>query len=997
MRPVKLVVEGIRSYRAITEVDFSDLTLFALIGDTGAGKSSLIEAMCLALYGSTTWSGRNVAELMCDSAERMAVEFTFTAANDTWTVTRAHRRAGGVPIHKLTSASGQRENGADAVTRRVQKVIGLNKEQFLKAVVMPQGRFEELLKATPAHRTDLLKGIFRLQSLDAVRSQVATMTSRWREPVAELRGERGVLASDSAQAVADATEEHRVAAEHAGVLKQRADAAARAQEAADKAAQRAELLQREITAAGNELDAAAATDIGPIELAAAEIARLTVEAAQAQDEAAAKAAAAEVLATSALGGFTTRDDAVTGRGRLLRAGEAVVTQLDARDSATKELAELDAGKPPDEIDPELDRAAETTSEHHEEARSALRDAQRSLDEATLAYRHWNERRAKSAASSTALKSAAASKASAVAEAEARVGALGQAELELEEAREAQEAATRSCAAAASGAGCEPGDNCPVCARPLDAGFTPPLAPDLERATAAVRTAAAAVEHCRSAATTAGAALARAEAKAEAASNELDQAVADLEFASVELRRRVAVAVSDDLREDAAVAGLAAVVADLGREVTTTAHALSAATDVANQARRDLAATQSGWQARHAHASEAHRQACAALTRTRADLAGLPERWRPSPDAEPATLEALAEALDAALTDHATHSATAENERESHTVAARALLALRTREATSVTQPVTELVTAVNRARAAVGDLAALLETTVILPDDATARAPLSEVACAVAALQTAGRAVLDAATTQHGRDSAAARKATVEFEEVLRLSDTTTLGDLRSQAGGAEAKAGHAHKELARVIAAASRAAQIDEILVVASPFLDALDALNKLLTDGRFIGHLVREREVALLTEASRVLRRLSGDRFGFGEDFSVIDRLSGRERGPDTLSGGERFQASLALALALVEIATRGGGQLEAVFIDEGFGSLDAASLDQALVTLGAVASDGKLVALVSHLRQVAEYVDQVLLVECDDATGSRVRLLDPSERDKLLADDSRSRMTG
>jgi exonuclease SbcC len=107
-------------------------------------------------------------------------------------------------------------------------------------------------------------------------------------------------------------------------------------------------------------------------------------------------------------------------------------------------------------------------------------------------------------------------------------------------------------------------------------------------------------------------------------------------------------------------------------------------------------------------------------------------------------------------------------------------------------------------------------------------------------------------------------------------------------------------------------------------------DALNKLLTDGKFIGYLVREREVALLTEASRVLRSVSGDRFGFGfgfgfgDGFKVIDRHSGQERGPDTLSGGERFQASLALALALVEIATRSGGQLEAVFVDEGFVSV-------------------------------------------------------------------------
>jgi exonuclease SbcC len=245
-----------------------------------------------------------------------------------------------------------------------------------------------------------------------------------------------------------------------------------------------------------------------------------------------------------------------------------------------------------------------------------------------------------------------------------------------------------------------------------------------------------------------------------------------------------------------------------------------------------------------------------------------------------------------------------------------------------------------------------------------------------------------------GAEAAAQTKA---LQSTLSAAGTPTLGALRASAGAARSDEAHAGDELARVTAAAARATQIDTILEVAGPFLASLDALTRLLADGKFVGHLVREREVALLAEASRVLRSLSGDRFGFGPGFKVIDRHSGQERGPDTLSGGERFQASLALALALVEIATRSGGQLEAVFVDEGFGSLDAGSLDQALTTLGAVASDGKLVALVSHLRQVAEYVDQVLLVERDDATGSHVRALDLTERDALLAEDARSRMTG
>ena len=76
-----------------------------------------------------------------------------------------------------------------------------------------------------------------------------------------------------------------------------------------------------------------------------------------------------------------------------------------------------------------------------------------------------------------------------------------------------------------------------------------------------------------------------------------------------------------------------------------------------------------------------------------------------------------------------------------------------------------------------------------------------------------------------------------------------------------------------------------------------------------------------------------------------------------PDTLLGGERFQAALGLALALVEIAPRGGGRLDAAFIDEDFGSLDSNALDVALEALANVSGDGKIVALTSHLRRVAE----------------------------------------
>jgi ABC-type hemin transport system ATPase subunit len=72
-----------------------------------------------------------------------------------------------------------------------------------------------------------------------------------------------------------------------------------------------------------------------------------------------------------------------------------------------------------------------------------------------------------------------------------------------------------------------------------------------------------------------------------------------------------------------------------------------------------------------------------------------------------------------------------------------------------------------------------------------------------------------------------------------------------------------------------------------------------------------------------------------------------------------------SLALALGLVELAGRGGGRLDALFLDEGFGSLDANSLSEALDVLGRQAETGRMVAVISHLRSVAEAMDRVLAV--------------------------------
>src|SRR5713101_5397164 len=121
----------------------------------------------------------------------------------------------------------------------------------------------------------------------------------------------------------------------------------------------------------------------------------------------------------------------------------------------------------------------------------------------------------------------------------------------------------------------------------------------------------------------------------------------------------------------------------------------------------------------------------------------------------------------------------------------------------------------------------------------------------------------------------------------------------------------------------------------------------------------------------------------------FEIVDRLTGLPRGVKTLSGGETFLASQALALGLVELAGRGGGRLDSLFLDEGFGSLDANSLAEALDALGRQAETGRLVAVISHLRSVAEAMDRVLAITAAPA-GSRAHWLGGDERDELIAED-------
>lgn len=114
-------------------------------------------------------------------------------------------------------------------------------------------------------------------------------------------------------------------------------------------------------------------------------------------------------------------------------------------------------------------------------------------------------------------------------------------------------------------------------------------------------------------------------------------------------------------------------------------------------------------------------------------------------------------------------------------------------------------------------------------------------------------------------------------------------------------------------------------------------------------------------------------------GLDLNVVDHVSGKQREVKTLSGGESFLASLSLALGLAdEVQSSAGGiQLDTMFVDEGFGSLDDESLKSAINVLQNLAGDHRLVGIISHVNELENKIDKIVRVKKDENKISRVTI--------------------
>ena len=178
--------------------------------------------------------------------------------------------------------------------------------------------------------------------------------------------------------------------------------------------------------------------------------------------------------------------------------------------------------------------------------------------------------------------------------------------------------------------------------------------------------------------------------------------------------------------------------------------------------------------------------------------------------------------------------------------------------------------------------------------------------------------------------------------------------------------------------------AQIESDLRALSKTEELYSFLEQELQSDHFPGYIVEQALQTLCEDGSQQLDLLSAGRYAFvvdGRDFNIIDNWNnGEVRSAKTLSGGETFIASLALALALAERIyqlsnRRGVAPLETLFIDEGFGSLDEEHLEFVIKALQNLQGTGRTIGIISHLQQLNESLPHRLVV-IKDRDGSTVR---------------------
>ncbi|MCA1030974.1 SMC family ATPase [Bacillus timonensis] len=221
MKPILLEVAGLHSFREKQTIDFDSLCaggVFGIFGPTGSGKSSILDAMTLALYGKVERATNNTQGIMNHAEDELSVSFTFELENANgkrrYTIDRTFKRTDELRVRSATSRLIEKDietvvlaDKTNEVNQHIQDLLGLTIDDFTRAVVLPQGKFAEFLSLKGADRRQMLQRLFNLEQYgDSLNKRLKDRLTEAKSQLSEILAEQAGL-GDASDAAVKAAEE----------------------------------------------------------------------------------------------------------------------------------------------------------------------------------------------------------------------------------------------------------------------------------------------------------------------------------------------------------------------------------------------------------------------------------------------------------------------------------------------------------------------------------------------------------------------------------------------------------------------------------------------------------------------------------------------------------------------------------------------------------------------------------------------------------------------
>jgi exonuclease SbcC len=271
---LRLDLHGFTVFREPTTVDFTDADFFVLVGPTGSGKSTILDAICFALYGTVPRWGdrRRIDNALAPSSAQARVRLVFEASGARYVATRVVRRDGKGKVSTTHAGLEQLPNDFDPASfdeapaergealgtvlagtpaemdEAVLAAVGLPYEQFTKCVVLPQGEFARFLHAKPAERQEILVNLLGLHVYQRVGERAGVRQREAEARVAATRSLLGDVTGADDEALAGAEQALLAARRLVGEVESHLPALEQARTAGERAATELDAVRRELAA-----------------------------------------------------------------------------------------------------------------------------------------------------------------------------------------------------------------------------------------------------------------------------------------------------------------------------------------------------------------------------------------------------------------------------------------------------------------------------------------------------------------------------------------------------------------------------------------------------------------------------------------------------------------------------------------------------------------------------------------------------------------------------